>query len=137
LKYLLDTDVISQRIKAQPVPQVMAWMQRVSADDLRLSAITIQEVRTGAESMPSGRKRRAVEDWLERDLLAGFAERILAVDATVADACGRLIAESIRQRHTPSLNDALIAATARVHNLRIATLNRKHFERLGVDLVEF
>jgi predicted nucleic acid-binding protein len=136
LKYLLDTDVISQRIKSQPHLQVMAWMQRVSADDLRLSAITIQEVRTGAESMPSGRKRR-VEDWLERDLLAGFADRILAVDATVADACGRLIADSIRHRHTPSLSDALIAATARVHGLRIATLNRKHFERLGADLVEF
>jgi predicted nucleic acid-binding protein len=137
LKYLLDTDVISQRTKMQPVPEVMAWLRTISEDDLRLSAITIQEVRTGAASMPSGRKRKAVEAWLDDDLLRGFADRILAVDAAVADLCGHLIAEAIGQGHTPTLGDSLIAATAKMHGLKLATLNRKHFARLGVDLVEF
>jgi predicted nucleic acid-binding protein len=137
LKYLLDTDVISQRTKAQPVPEIATWLQTISEDDLCLSAVSIQEVRTGVESMPSGRKRRAVEAWLEDDLLRGFANRILVVDATVADLCGRLIAEASRAGHMPSLGDALIAATARVHKLRLATLNRRHFKWLGAELVEF
>jgi predicted nucleic acid-binding protein len=137
LKYLLDTDVISQRIKIQPVAKAMAWLRNISEDDLRLSAITIQEVRTGAASMPLGRKRKAVEAWLEDDLLRDFADRILPVDAAVADLCGGLIVNAIAQGHTPSLGDALIAATAKVHGLQVATLNRKHFERLGVELVEF
>jgi predicted nucleic acid-binding protein len=78
-----------------------------------------------------------VEAWLEEDLLRGFADRILAVDAVVADFCGRLIVEAIGQGHTPGLGDVLIAATARVHGLQVATLNRQHFERLGVELVKF
>jgi predicted nucleic acid-binding protein len=137
LKYLLDTDVVSQRIKTRPVAEVVAWLRSVSEDEIGLSAITIQEVRTGAESMPKGQKRRAVEAWLEEDLLRGFADRILAVDAAVADFCGRLIVEAIGQGHTPGLGEALIAATARAHGLQVATLNRNHFERLGVELVEF
>jgi toxin FitB len=137
LKYLLDTDVLSQRIKMQPVAEVVAWLRSVPEDEIGLSAITIQEVRTGAELMPAGQKRRAVEAWLEQDLLRGFADRILAVDASVADFCGRLIVEAIGQGHPPGLGDALIAATAKVHRLKVATLNRKHFKRLGVELVEF
>jgi toxin FitB len=137
LKYLLDTDVVSQRVKTQPVQAVMKWLQSVAESDLRLSAITIHEVRAGAESMPHGQKRRAVEHWLERDLLIGFADRILAVDSVVADFCGRLTVEAIQQGHTPSLDDALIAATVRVHGLSLATLNRRHFKWLGVELVEF
>jgi toxin FitB len=115
----------------------MAWLRTISEDDLCLSAITIQEVRTGAESMPHGRRRKAVEAWLEDDLLRGFSDRILAVDAAIADLCGHLIVEVIGQGHTPALGDALIAATAKVHGLRVATLNRKHFEKLGVEIVEF
>jgi predicted nucleic acid-binding protein len=138
LKYLLDTNVVSQRTKTRPVAEVMAWLRSVSEDEICLSAITIQEVRAGAELMAAGQKRRAVEAWLEDDLLRGFADRILAVDAAVADFCGRVIVEAIsRHRHTPALGDALIAATARVHGLKVATLNRKHFEPLGVELVEF
>ena len=87
--------------------------------------------------MPAGRKRTAVEAWLEDDLLRGFADRVLAVDATIADLCGHLIVEAIGQGHTPALGDALIAATAKVHELKVATLNRKHFAWLGVELVEF
>jgi predicted nucleic acid-binding protein len=137
LKYLLDTDVISQVPKQRPHPRVMAWMLRIRADEMRLSAITIQEVRYGAEMMDAGRRRREVEAWLERDLLVGFAGRIIVVDAAVADECGRLIVAAKKQHHNPSLDDALIAATARVHGLKIATLNRKHFQKLDVGLVDF
>ena len=111
----------------------MAWLRNVSEDEIRLSAITIQEIRTGAESMPSGQKRGAVEAWLEEDLLRGFANRILAVDAAVADLCGRVIVETIGHGHVPSLSDALIASTARVHGLQVATLNRKHFEKNSTE----
>lgn len=134
--YLVDTDVISQATKLQPNERVMAWLRQVRREELHLSAVTIHEVRLGAERMPTGRRRRAVEDWLERDLLEGFAGRILSVDATVADVCGRMVAKAIVHQHTPALDDALIAATARVHGLKMATLNRSHFEALGVELVE-
>ena len=134
---LLDTDVVSQGAKTQPNAEVMAWFRSVPAESLYLSVITIHEVRAGAEMMQVGRKRRAVEDWLERDLLTGFADRTLPIDARVADLCGRMVAGDIRRGHSPELEDVLIAATARVHGLKLATLNWVHFKDLGVELVEF
>ncbi len=83
-----------------------------------------------------GSKRREIEAWLERDILIGFRDRIIPADSIIADICGRLVAKAKRERHTPDLADALIAATAMVHHLTVATLNRTHFERLGVELVE-
>lgn len=135
--FLLDTNVISQRPKPTPHPAVMAWLQRTPDSLLRISAITIQEIRFGAASLPPSRKRTHIEAWLEQDILRNFADRILPVDAVVADACGRLLAEQKRKNYTPAPSDALIAATAIVHGLTIATLNRKHFEPLGVALVRF
>ncbi len=115
----------------------MAWLRGTPAQEFCISSITVQEIRSGTESMPYGRKRLEIEVWLDQDILRGFAKRILPVDAAVADACGRIVAATIRQGHQPSLDDALIAATAAVHKLQVATLNRKHFTRLGVPLIDF
>ncbi len=134
---LLDTDVISQRIKANPDARVVQWLSKVQESELCVSAISFLEIRTGIERMPRGRKRQNLELWLSTDLPRSFAGRILSVDAVVADACGRMLVVSEESGHTPGLADALIASTAKVHGLRIATLNRRHFERLGVELVEF
>lgn len=66
-----------------------------------------------------------------------FAGRILPVTAEIAELSGRLIAETKKAAHMAETADALIAATARVHGLKIATLDRNHFEWLGVELVAF
>jgi hypothetical protein len=137
LKYLLDTNVVSQRTKPQPHPQIAAWLSRTEEKDTFLSAITIQEVRFGLEDMDAGRKRDAIERWLESYLLVSFRERILPVDAAVADECGRLMFRAKQRKHMATLGDTLIAATAIVHGLAVATLNVKHFRSLGVELVEF
>jgi predicted nucleic acid-binding protein len=103
-----------------------------------ISAVTIQEVRFGLEEMDPGARRENVRRWLEDYLLVGFRERILPVDADVADECGRImIRAKYEEKHTAALADALIAATAKVHGLKVATLNVKDFKPLGVELVEF
>ena len=66
------------------------------------------------------------------DLISGFGNRVLSVSVAVADLSGSMIVAASR---TASLDDVLIAATARVHELKVATLNRRHFERLDVELV--
>ncbi len=137
MKYLLDTDIVSQGTKPQPHAGALGWLGRVAPADTGLSAITIQEVRAGIEAMAAGARRRAVEHWLVNDLLHGFRERIVPVDAVIADECGKLVHRTRQSGYTPELGDALIAATALVHGLKVVTLNRKHFERLGVELVSF
>ena len=119
------------------MPGVVRWWQRQSVDSLYLSAISVHEIRQGIELAPAGAKRNALEIWLQDFVLRVFADRILGVDGVVADASGRLVASAKKKGHTAELADALIAATAKVHGLKVATLNRKHFEKLGVELVEF
>ena len=109
----------------------------MAPQDLFLSAITLTEIRFGIEEMPPGLRRSNLTQWLTQDLQHGFAGRIIPVDERVAQEAGRLISLGKRNGAKPELADALIAATARVHSLKLATLNTTHFEPLDVDLVKW
>ncbi len=134
---LLDTNVLSQRLKSLPNAAVVAWLDRVSYTDQFVSVVSLWEMRYGIEIMPLGRKRQQLEDWLNRSVRKNYAQNFLPVDDRVAELAGTLIAHGKQAGALPEPADALIAATARVHGLRVATLNRKHFARLGVELVDF
>jgi predicted nucleic acid-binding protein len=129
--------VVSQTSKLQPNVAVMNWWKLQDELSLMLSAIVFQELRFGIEMLQPGSKRDRLEEWLEIRLRREFAGRILPVTVEIAELSGRLIAETKKAAHIAETGDALIAATARVHGLQVATLNKTHFERLGVELVEF
>ncbi len=137
MNFLVDTNVLSQTRKGQPIAEVVRWWQRRSVSEMALSAISVHEIRQGIELAPEGAKRNALELWLQDFVLRQLADRILPVDAAVADMSARLAVLAKKAGHTAELADVLIAATAQVHRLKLATLNRKHFEGLGVELVEF
>lgn len=134
---LLDTDVASQAIKATPHRKVVHWLAGVRQEALFLSTISLLEIRKGIEALPPGHRRENLESWLRNDLRQHYSGRLLAIDDRIAEEAGALIANGKKAGAEPEIADALIAATARVHGLRLATLNRKHFEHLGVDLVQF
>jgi predicted nucleic acid-binding protein len=136
LTSLLDTNVISQRIKPAPHEGVMKWLSQLPAQDAFLSVVTIQEIRTGIELLAAGQKRRNLELWLGRDIRRGYAGRILPITEEIADRCGRLVAQIRRDAKTPAMNDMLIAATAQVHGLQLATLDWDHFEGLDLQFVK-
>ncbi|MCC6133934.1 MAG: type II toxin-antitoxin system VapC family toxin [Candidatus Contendobacter sp.] len=133
--YLLDTNVVSELRKAKTGkadPNVRLWAERVSALDLFLSAITILELETGILLIerrdPS--QGALLRSWLDHQVLPAFSERILAVDTAVAQRCARL--------HVPdrrSDRDALMAATALVHDLIIVTRNVADFAPTGVPIL--
>jgi toxin FitB len=137
LSYLLDTNVVSQTSKLKPDVSVMNWWKQQDELSLMLSTIVFQEARFGIEMVPAGRKRDRLEEWLEVRLRGEFDGRILPVTVEIAELSGRLIADEKKASRTADVADTLIAATAVVHGLQVATLNRNHFERLGVELVEF
>ena len=134
---LLDTDVASQPVKALPDERVVRWLSRQRPGDLYLSTISLLEIRKGIEALPHGRKRERLTSWLREDLRSQYAERLVGVDDRIAEDAGLLIAKGKKAGAEPQVADALIAATARVLGLRLATLNRRHFEKLDVELVEF
>ena len=115
----------------------MNWWKKQDELSLILSTIVFQEARFGIEMLPAGIKRDRLEEWLEVRLRGEFAGRILPVTVEIAELSGRLIADEKKASHTADVADTLIAATALVHGLQVATLNRNHFERLGVELVKF
>ena len=134
---LLDTNVISQRTKATPNEGVVGWLRQTPSSEMYLSVISLAEIRFGIEELDPGRKRQNLEYWLEQDVRQGFAGRVLMVDERIAEEAGRLTSIGKKVGARPDFADALIAATARVHGLKVATLNRDHFKDLGVELVEF
>jgi predicted nucleic acid-binding protein len=136
LASLLDTNVISQLTKLTPHEGVHGWLQTVETSSLYLSVVSFTEIRFGIEQMDKGRKRDNFEVWLTSDLREMFLGRIIPVDDRIAEEAGRLIGLATRAGARPELADALIAASARVLGLQLATLNHKHFEKLDVDLVD-
>jgi predicted nucleic acid-binding protein len=134
LSFLLDTNVISQPTKTIPNASAIRWLDGIRQSELFLSVITIQEIRTGVELLPVGKRRQALDAWVTKDLTSRFAGNILPVDEETADRCGYLVAATKKKGHTPELSDVLIAATAIVHGLTLVTLNGKHFEMFPVTL---
>ncbi len=134
---LLDTNIVSQRTKPRPDERVVRWVSSQPQSSLFLSVASLAEIRFGIENTQHGRRREGYEYWFRHVLLPGFSGRVLRIDATIAEEAGRMIFKATKGGRKAEFADALIAATARIHGLKIATLNRKHFERLGVQLVDF
>ncbi|MCY4107585.1 MAG: type II toxin-antitoxin system VapC family toxin [Chloroflexi bacterium] len=129
---LLDTNVISEVRKGSRCDaRVAAWYAQVDASDLFLSVLTTGEIRQGVErARPRDPvKAHALEQWLD-DLQRRFADRILAVDARVADEWGRLSAP-----RTVPVIDGFLAATAKVHGLTLVTRNTGNVYDLGANLL--
>ena len=91
MTYLLDTNVISELRKRNPDPRVLAWYATVTSAEVFVSALTIGEIRLGIERLrrKDGTQADALEQWL-RGLQASYGDRIINVDAAVAEAWGRL-----------------------------------------------
>ncbi|MBA2652840.1 MAG: type II toxin-antitoxin system VapC family toxin [Tatlockia sp.] len=130
--YILDTNVVSELRKGnRAVPQVTSWAKSISTSSLFISVITILELETGIllkerTDPPQGAILRS---WLNTHVLPSFSERILDVDLAIVQRCARL--------HIPdrkSDRDALIAATALVHGMRVVTRNVQDFEQTGTEL---
>jgi len=128
MKFLLDTNVISEPMRVQPNAGVLAWLAEVDEDSVFLSVVTITELRYGIERLTTGRRRDRLEGWLRKDLSSRFEGRILPVDFEIADTCGRLVARSESLGRPMEPRDAFIAATAEVHGLTLVTRNASDFE---------
>ena len=87
--------------------------------------------------MDPGQKKRRLDRWLTDEVLTDYMARILPIGVEISDLCGRILAAEEKEGVHPDVSDVYIAATARVHGMQLATLNRKDFVRLGVELVEF
>lgn len=129
--FLLDTNVVSELRRARPHGAVLAWMQSVAEKDLHLSAVTLAEIQAGIEITREQdvAKAEALEAWLDQ---LSDAWNILPMSAPVF----RLWARLMHRRSDTLYEDAMIAATARVHGLTVVTRNVRDFADFGVPLFD-
>jgi toxin FitB len=135
MTYLLDTNAISEWVRPQPDPGIARWLDEIDEDRTYLSVITLGEIRKGVDRLAGGRRRDRLEQWLAIELPDRFGERMLPVDVAIANEWGRLLASAERAGRPVDAVDALIAATAEMHDLKVVTRNVAHFQYLGVAVI--
>ena len=132
MSFLLDTDVISELRKGERADSnVLEWFSTLEDEEILLSVLTIGEIRRGIESIRLRDRdaAAALDGWLHR-LVAQYGDRILPVDQSIADEWGRFnVPDPI------PVIDGLLAATAKIHGLTLATRNVRDVGRTGVRLV--
>lgn len=128
--YLLDTNVVSELRKPKPHGAVVAWLTSIDAADLYLSVVTVGEIQAGIELTrdQDAKKAELIESWLER---VTETYSVLPMDAATFRAWARLM-----HRQSDTLyEDAMIAATARMHNLTVVTRNVSDFAQFDVQVL--
>ncbi len=129
-RYLLDTNVVSELRKQKPHGAVVAWVSSLRDEQIFVSAVTFGELQAGIEITrgQNANKAREIGRWVDRlqDTI-----QVLSMDAPCFREWGRLM----HGRSDHLMEDAMIAATARVHGLVVATRNEKDFRQLGVPVV--
>ena len=130
MKYLVDANVLSEPTKPTPDPRVVDWLRR-REPDIAVDPVILGELRFGILLLPKGKKRMALERWFD----AGVGRlRCLPWDADTGLKWAELLARLRKTGNAMPIKDSLIAATAVVHGLAVATRNRIDFAKSGVHV---
>jgi predicted nucleic acid-binding protein len=132
---LLDTNVVSEFMRAHPDGQVKLFVAAQRLETLFLPSLVVAEIRYGLARLPEGQRRSGLEALFERLLAEGFADRVLPFDATCAACYARARAAREAAGRPISMPDALIGGMALAHGATLATRNTPDFEGIGLSLV--
>lgn len=133
---LLDTNVLSALMRSEPQAGVVDWLDAQPSESIWTTSVTVFEIRTGLERLPSSRRRQHLEAAFERVLNEDLDRRVLAFDVPAADAAGAVVIRRQRAGKPVEIRDAQIAGIALARKATVATRNIRHFRDLGVRLVD-
>ncbi|CRI64313.1 conserved hypothetical protein [Thiocapsa sp. KS1] len=138
LLYLLDTSVLSELMRPEPSPAVLAWIDGTGVEGLALAAVSQWEIRYGLALLPEGKRRDDLArrfDGLVADL---FGAGVYDLTSAAAERCASIMARkrSMGESLDDHLPDAMIAGIAADAGLTLATRNRAEFRNCGIPLVD-
>ena len=133
---ILDTNVLSAVVATEPVTAVVRWIDGQDEAELYVTAVTVFEMRTGIDCVPAGRRRKKLDDAFEDAVKTIFGGRVIAFDWIAASAAGRLAARRRLVGRPQDVRDTQIAGIALAHNATIATRNVRHFEDIGLPIID-
>lgn len=134
MRYLLDTNIISNIVKPLPSESLVAWMAEQNDEDLFICSLTIAEIRRGVLEKPAGKRRNELEAWFSgpEGPQALFAGRVLPFDESAALVWARLMAEGKAKGRPRSALDTIIAAVAEANSCTVVTDNENDFAGVQV-----
>ena len=132
---VLDTNVVSELMRASPSRDVVEWLDSQETRDLFVTSVTEAEIRAGLAVLPEGARRRGLVAAAERAFGNLFAGRVLSFDSPAARAYAEIFATRQAIGRPLSLADGQIAAIARSRGMVVVTRNVGDFEGVGIDLV--
>ncbi len=130
--YLIDTNVVSELTKASPDPRVIAFLSE--QQELWVSSVVVHELEFGLQLLPQGSRQDRLRRFIS-DFVVEFEDRILALERLEAEWAARLRGKAHHSGRVLHLGDALIAGTAKAHELSLATRNTGDFDGLDLDIV--
>jgi predicted nucleic acid-binding protein len=132
MTYLVDANVLSEATKPVPEPKVLDWLRR-NEREIVVNPIILGEIRFGIERMARGKRRQRFEDWFNEGV-----EKLtcLPFDAASGIRWAQLLAKLHAAGNQMPYKDSLIATTALVHGLTVATRNVRDFRKAGVEVVD-
>jgi predicted nucleic acid-binding protein len=133
---LLDTNVVSALMHREPDPVIVGWLDGLPVESVWTTSITVVEIRLGLELLAPGRRRRLLEAAFAKALAEDFEDRVLSFDALAAQFAGHIAAQHRRSGRTVDLRDVQIAAIAVARKATLATRNLRHFDGLGLKLLD-
>ena len=134
MKFLLDTNVISEPKQKQPNERVLEWLDAQDESKLFLSVLTIGEIRKGIARLESGKKKAELEQWLEK-LRNRFSRRILSLSEKTFLVWGKMCGEFENKGIVRSALDSLLEAASLEHDLILVTRNVKNFQNSQVTIL--
>lgn len=134
MKFLLDTNVISEPKQKKPNKRVLEWLDAQDESKIYLSVLSIGEIRKGIGRLESGKKKAELEEWLEK-LRNRFARRLLPLSEKTFLVWGKMCGEFENKGIVRSALDSLLEATALEHELIFVTRNVKNFQNSQVTIL--
>ena len=132
---VLDTNVVSELMRSEPDTAVLAWLNDQPADTLWLNSVVVSELLYGIARLPDGKRRAQLAQAVQAMLAEDFSGRVLPFDLEAAVVYADLVAMRERQGQPVDMADGQIAAICLAHGASLATRNTKHFDGLGLTLL--
>jgi predicted nucleic acid-binding protein len=133
---VLDTNVISEPMKAYGNPAVLAWLDQQAPETLYLTTVSLAELLVGVAILPHGKRKRGFDTALAELISRLFGTRVLPFDEAAAKVYALLIARAHAIGHTITVSDGQIAAIAAVHGFTVATRDTGPFVAACVPIID-
>lgn len=132
---VLDTNVVSELMRAQPAPRVLDWVNAQPSEQLCLCSVVVAELLYGVGRMPDGARKLALLSAVQSMVFEDFAGRVLPFDLDAAVAFAQMVVQREKMGRAISTADAQIAAICAAHGAQLATRNIRDFASLDLQLI--